>query len=77
MRNRYPFIVGGLFLALLLVQLHYPAQSRSQGLPEGVSVVIISEHDVNTPGVAKVKVIKMTLQPGASIENLPVAHTVF
>ena len=68
-------ITGGLILSVLFVLLLYPLQSRSQVMSEGVSVVTISEHNINTPGVEKVKLVKMTLQPGASIENLPVTDT--
>lgn len=69
------FHVGGLVLFAVFLQLIFPSQSRSQVMSEGVSVVVISEHNVNTAGMEKVKLIRMTLQPGASIENLPVANT--
>ena len=68
-------IAGGLFVALISLLLLFPEEGRSQGLPEGVSVVVVSEHESSTPGVAKVMLIKMTFEPGAALENLTVPFT--
>ena len=75
MRKYGHAIAGALCVALIFVFLVVPAEVRSQGLPEGVSVVIVSEHESSTPGVAKIKLIKMTFQPGAAFENISVPYT--
>lgn len=75
MRKYEHKLAGGFFVALISVLLLFPGEGRSQGLPEGVSVVIVSEHDANTPGVATVKLVKMTFQPGAAFENISVPYT--
>ena len=68
-------IAGGLFVALISLLLLFPEEGRSQGMPEGVSVVVVSEHESSTPGVAKVKLVKMTFQPGAAFENITIPFT--
>ena len=63
------------FLAVLL--LVFPVQSWSQGLPEGVEVQVVAEYSVTIPGIEKVQLRKVTLQPGAILENIPVNDTDF
>ena len=63
------------FFFFLVFQLLWPSGVISQELPKGVSVVKVSEHEVNTPGVSKVVLFKITMEPGSAWENIPVAHT--
>ena len=69
-------IAGGLFVALISLLLLFPEEGRSQELPEGVSLVVLSEHESSTPGVAKVRLVKFTFQPGAVRENFTLPFTV-
>ena len=75
MRKHEHKLAGGFFVALISLLLLFPVEGRSQGLPDGVSVVAVSEHNSATPHVAKVKLIKLTLQPGAAFENLTLPFT--
>ncbi len=75
MKNRFA-VVGGLFIVSCVHFLLLPPQAQSQGLPEGVDVVIISEHKSNIPGIEKVRLIKITIQPGKAWENTPIVEMV-
>ena len=69
--------IGGCSLAFLAVLLLLPAQGRSQDLPEGVNVVVISEVDVDSPGIEKVLLMKVTMQPGKAWEDVPLDNLEF
>ncbi len=62
------------FLAALL--LLFPVQSWSAGLPEGMTVDLIAEYPVQIPGLEKVQLKKMTMQPGTVLKEftVPVSH---
>ena len=49
MRKYEHKLAGGFFVALISVLLLFPGEGGSQGLPEGVSVVVVSEHESSTP----------------------------
>ena len=75
MLNYRSSLVVGTILAVLL--LAFPMQSWSQGLPEGVEVTVVAEYSVKIPGIEKVQLRKVTLQPGAILENISAKHTDF
>lgn len=66
MLNYGSSLVVGAFLAITL--LISPAQSWSQDLPEGVGVAIVATYPVDLPGIEKVELRKVTLEPGATWE---------
>ncbi|MCH8077954.1 MAG: hypothetical protein IIC64_19275, partial [SAR324 cluster bacterium] len=59
------FLSSILLFAFLLAVL---TPTNAQGLPKGVKVVLVSEHNPNIPGIAKVTVQRMTMEPGAVIK---------
>ena len=61
------FLIPMLLFAFMLAVLT-PTQADAQGLPKGVKVVLVSEHNPNIPGIAKVTVQRMTMEPGAVIK---------
>ena len=75
MNNR--LFPGVLLLGFLGVLLFLPAQGRSQDVAEGVSVVVISEVDVDSPGIEKVLLMKVTMQPGKAWEDVPLDNLEF
>lgn len=71
---QHRFLFGRLSMVFVILLLLLPIQGRTQGLPEGVSAVLISEYDINSTGIEKVRLMKLTMQPGAAWENVPVAN---
>ncbi len=53
--------------AVLFVAVLWPTQGWSQDLPEGVSMDIVAEHKTDIPGIEKVELRKLSLQPGAEM----------
>ncbi len=62
------------FLAVLL--LLFPMQSWSAELPEGMSVKVLATFPSEIPGIEKVVLKEMRLEPGAKRENYVVGATV-
>ncbi len=51
-------------------------QASAQGLPQGVTVEVLADYgSPGSPGVARVRLKRFTLAPGAKIENLPITTT--
>ena len=69
------WIPSTVIFALLVALLILPIRSQSQEPPEGVEVVLVSEYEVNTPGIEKVLLFRFTMQPGAAVENIKFEHT--
>ena len=65
------FLIPMLLFAFMLA-VRTPTQADAQGLPKGVKVVLVSEHNPNIPGIAKVIVQRLTMEPGAVFKNLKV-----
>ena len=59
------FLSSILLFAFLLAVL---TPTNAQALPKGVKVVLVSEHNPNIPGIAKVTVQRMSMEPGAVIK---------
>ncbi len=60
---------SSLFIAaasLAFAFLAVPGTGQAAGLPEGVSIELITEYPSMTPGVGKVLFRKLVLKPGAS-----------
>ena len=61
-----------ILLFAFLLTVITPMQADAQGLPKGVKIVLVSEHNPNIPGIAKVIVQRLTMEPGAMIKDLKV-----
>ncbi len=57
--------------AITVAFLIFPVQAWAAGLPEGVSVDVVATYASDLPGVEKVELKKVTLAPGAKLENFP------
>ena len=77
MLNHRKPIVAAAFSAFFFALLLVPVQGWSAGLPEGVSVDVIAEYPVDIPGIEKVVLKKITLEPGAKLANFPENDTTF
>ncbi len=51
--------------AVLFVTVLWPTKGWSQDLPEGLSMAIVAEYKSEIPGIDKVQLRKISLQPGA------------
>ena len=65
-----------LLFAFLLAVLT-PIQADGAGHRKGGSVVLVSEHKVNIPGIKKVIVQRLTLEPGAVWKDVKVSGLPF
>ncbi len=63
--------------AALFVAVLWPTQGWSQGLPEGVSMSIVAEYKTDIPGIDKVQLQKLTLQPGAELADFFIENQIF
>ena len=55
--------------AIIMAFLVLPVQAWAAGLPEGVMVDVVATYASDMPGVEKVELKKVTLAPGAKLEN--------
>ena len=53
------------------------ATGSSAKLPEGVRIQLVAEYSSDIPGVQKVQLRKVTLEPGATLGNFTVADPLF
>ena len=73
---KYTGILGvGPFLAVLVML--FPVQGWSATLSEGVEFQVLKEYSVDMPGVQKMQLTKMTLEPGATLANFTVKDPIF
>ncbi len=71
---RIPIVVA-IPLAVLFLFLLSPLQGLSEELPEGVTAQLVAEYPSNIPGMKKIQLFKITLQPGAVWKDIPVENT--
>ncbi len=64
------FISAALFALLIL-----PAQGWSEVLSKGVEMTVVDEYPSNLPGIQKVQLSELVIQPGAVLENMPITST--
>lgn len=75
-RAYMPFLLSAMVLILGLSLAPVGSQALAQGLPPGVTVEVLADYgDPGIPGVANVRLKRLTIQPGAKIENLPIKTT--
>ena len=70
------FLLSAIVFILGLTLAPAGWQALAQGLPPGVTVEVLADYgSPGIPGVAKVRLIRFTIEPGAKIENLPIKTT--
>ena len=62
---------------IVMAFLFFPVQAWAAGLPEGVTVDVVATYASAIPGVEKVELKKVTLAPGAKLENFPLGTVDF
>ena len=73
---KYTRILGvGPFLAVLVML--FPVQGWSATPSAGVEFQVVKEYAVDMPGVQKMQLTKMTLEPGATLENFTANDPIF
>ncbi len=74
MRSRTSVLLGALMFAAALMLMATAATAGK--LPEGMSVKVLAEFPSEIPGIEKVVLKEMRLEPGAKRENYVVGATV-
>ncbi len=75
-RAYVPFVLSAMVLILGLSLAPVGWQALAQGLPPGVTVEVLADYgSPGIPGVARVRLKRLTMQPGAKIENLTIKTT--
>ena len=74
MRQRTHAILTILVVTAALVMVPTAAHAQMK-LPDGVSFKVLAEFPSDIPGIEKVQLQEMTLQPGAKWENITIGDT--
>ena len=67
--RKFSFLATVFFAAVFLFIF---AQAGLAGMPEGVKVEVVAEYPSTIPGIAMVKLVKFTFQPGAVLKDFKV-----
>ncbi len=73
---KYTGLLGVGPLLAVLVML-FPVQGWSATLSEGVEFQVLKEYPVDMAGVEKVRLTKVTMEPGATLANFTVKDQIF
>ena len=75
-RTYMPFLLSAMVLILGLSLAPVGWQASAQQLPPGVTMEVLADYgSPGIPGVAKIRLMRLTMDPGTKLENVPVNTT--